>query len=415
MLLTKFNKAATEDLNNDNQDDPDLVDFVDDTDVPVATDDNDDSDDGTDLPEDDSVVIDDIDDEVEGVESLQMQIEHLQNLYSAIEQFGISPGMMQVADRDGLLSSTFSMIAATETLAGPYSPTASTSVAALEGIGEAIKNKVTEWAVKAGSAAKSLAVKAGHLLSTAASKVADLGRWVGSKTWNATKALGRTVKAHPYKTAAIVVGTIVAVAAVVALCVAFPAAPAAVVGWFGKIKTALASIKSPFGAISARIEKKRMIAQWVKAGSFDMGAGDASAMVPERISALGWTKATAATACSTLSAGLGKVVSAVGRIGSAIANSSTAAWAKRSATTVGKGVLNKVDGYDQLIENTNSGYAKHAMKFGYAAVVSFAITTIWLLLVRVVMAGYRFVTGTVKKVTTAASDDAGGNEAGAEA
>lgn len=361
-------------------------------------------------PEDEVVDVDDLDAEVEGTERLGLEIEHLMNLAGAIEQYGISPGMMAVADRDGLLSSTFHVIPATESMAGPYRPESATSVAALEGVISAAKSKVAEYAAKAGSLATSLATKGFGLLKSLVGGAAHLASTVASKTWNAVKATGAMIKAHPYKTAAIVIAAIAAVAGVFGLMAAFPTSAAAVTGWFTRIRTALTSIKFPTGSIkTAFTSQGKLNAAWVSEANYMGLMGQAGPMVARPLNALGWTKAAVMGAPKSLGAALSSVMAALAKIPGALRRAPGLVMAAGKALPGGIG--NKVGEAAWKVAVASANHPKlvgTATSFAGMALVGFVIKLVWMLLKNVVLSGYRMVKSMVTRVSTVA--ETGGTE-----
>ena len=434
MFLTKFTitKPATEEMDTTapgeelpetvaETTDPELAEFVEE---PVGDMDPELVVPEEDLPEDTDVV-EDVEEEIQGVESLGNEIEHLANLAYAIETYGISPALMQFADRDGLLSSTFIQIPATESMLGAYRPDSPTSTTALEGLTLALESKVSEWAAKAGGAAKSMAVKAGGLIKRAIVGAANLAKWVGSKTWDAAKATGRTIKAHPYKTIAIVLAAIAAVAGVIALCWTFPTQASAVGAWFGKIKSACAAIKWPFGKVEVEMLKISGPSdaingtfKWVAPEAADSGI--ISSQVVGKIGALGWTRNAAVSAARSLGSVLGRVGTAVAGTGSKIssAGSTAAAYVGKKAVS-GAGALAGASfktGYavgSTAAKVLGGGATTQEVTglsvgiYSWLRFVSFAVKLTWTLLRKVVMAGVNLVKSAISKVVSAATGSGG--------
>jgi hypothetical protein len=358
-----------------------------------------------DLP-DDADLIEDMDDEEASTEALAMEIDHLMNLGAAMEQYGINPGMMQVADRDGLLSSTFSVIPATESLTGAYRPDGPTTIAALEGIVSAVGAKIAHYAIKAGAAIGKLAHHGVALVKRAVDGVVSFGSSIASKTWNAAKATGQTIKAHPYKTVVATIGAIAAAAAVIALVWGFPAAPAGVTAWISKIQTALGNVKSPFGSLSLAKVGNRFKPVWTATES-------AAKTVSGTAVKLGYqSKAVLVSGASSLKGALGKALSALDRVSDKVirplvkAEMKIGSTVNRHATKTTIKVGTAIARGARDVGEFAGAAAEGAFRGVAISAISVAISVTWTLLVHVIIKGYKLVRSAFASVASATTGEA---------
>ena len=390
MFLTKFTTPAKETLLTEQE----LLD--------LASEDKE----NTQSPEldyfEEDMLFDDDGDGLEGLESLGSEIEHLENLATAIETYGISPALMYVADREGLLSSTFISIPATESMMQPYRPGSSTSTAALEGVMDAIKSKTAEWAARAGGMIKGLLSKSMDVIKNATSWVADFSKHIASKTWDAAKATGRTIKAHPYKTVLVVIASVAAVATVLSLCGAIPQTSAAFGAWISRLRTGLAAIKSPFGSITIESTKGRLKAifvkpvihslEYVQGNLVKLGYGTLDT-IKTALSSLKTSLSKLATgAIPTLRTGLYKLIDL---------REKGAEFARRGSIDIA------IKGGATASEVRTAGmYGYYAGRFGTSGLIvgaiMLALKISWLLIKNIVIGGYNLVKTTVMAVGRAA-------------
>jgi hypothetical protein len=151
----------------------------------------------------------------EGNELFQLtnEIDQLNGACDVIEAHGVSPASFGMMQATNLLAGTSLASIAVEDMAAA-GPEDYQSKMALEGIMDKIKDKAAAWSVKILNFVKRI----GDIsFKDVSGKIVASAKVAAQKVADTTKSVGRTIKAHPYKSALIAVGGIAAAAAAIAL------------------------------------------------------------------------------------------------------------------------------------------------------------------------------------------------------
>jgi hypothetical protein len=313
------------------------------TDVKVDADDTDatfkneigDDEDESDYDDADSVDRE-IDNDSNDIEMLSMEIEQLSQTSIAIESYGMGPSTAAVMQITGLLNGTALESVGLESFSAPV-PGDAESMMALEALGEKIKEKAASFAAKIVNVVKAGGQKILAIITSVWNKVQSLVTTLASKTWDAAKSVGQTIKAHPYKTIAGVVAAIAAVAAIVVYCGGAPAMSAninVVKAFMTKLASDISTkVKWAGGSVKATLNE---------AGTKIMLAvGDAKVAVKGAASTASSTVSNAASSAAKGAKDLARTAYQAGdkAVDAAKAGASTAASAvKGAAATAGKTV-----------------------------------------------------------------------------
>ena len=231
--------------------------------------------------------LDDIIEDGEEVEALNDQLALLEDTHGAVESFGIDPLGFMLLTRMGLMTGTAMESMAIESFA-PEQAAGGEAEVALEAIVEKIKETAKAIGEKIVNIAKTGAEKIKSALEGSWEKVKSLVTRAANATWDATKAAGAYVKAHPFQTILTVVGVIIAVAGGLTFFGAsFPAAGSKLSvfnSWNAKFaeKMNAASMKWPFGKAGKFIDPatgKRMTVSQLKAAKAGAGSAGVAAKV----------------------------------------------------------------------------------------------------------------------------------------
>lgn len=199
--------------------------------------------------EDDDYDTGDIEDD-DSIDVLENEMVMLSESVIAIENYGVSAASMRIMQTTRLLSGTALESLGLESF-GNYGPQAPESQMALESLGEKIKEKATEWATKILHVVKAAGEKISAVLGAVWAKISSTVSALSSKAWDATKAAGETIKAHPYASAAAIVTAIAAVAGVIAFAASGAPIPGtkseAYVAFMAKMRAMIAKIPVPNG------------------------------------------------------------------------------------------------------------------------------------------------------------------------
>jgi ElaB/YqjD/DUF883 family membrane-anchored ribosome-binding protein len=233
--------------------------------------------------------LDMIEQESFGIESLVNEISMLAGAQDAIAAHGFNPTAAAIMQTTGLLSGTSLDTIALESI-NFTNGESDESKMALETLGDKIKEKGAQWAAKIVSVAKNTGDKIMGVLTPLYTKITGLISSAASASWDGAKAAGRTVKAHPYKTAAAVVAAVVAVAGVVAFASGAPAAGAKVDvlrkfsnDLLGKVR----GVKWPFGSFGGKVADDGVLRL-----TFDPNAASREFLHSGPVDKLGWTQTT---------------------------------------------------------------------------------------------------------------------------
>lgn len=267
-------------------------------------DDEDEEEDAEDEDEDDDVNVDQL---MQEIENDTLVMSQMSDSYAAIESFGITPTSGAIMQTMGWLDSTALSSIGLEAFQsdGPDSPE---TAMALEALGETLKAKAAAWGAKIMSVANAVGGKIFAGMKTVYNTVTGGIAKLASGTWDVTKAAGRTIKAHPYKTilaAVVAIGAVAAVAAYVSGGLPMPGASLEAVKTFGKgLVEKINKIKPAFGSVKATLN--------AATGKVQLHLGMASsAAKAQAFKGLGWTQAMVKSAGSQLARNFSAAATAV--------------------------------------------------------------------------------------------------------
>lgn len=149
------------------------------------------------------------------LKGLSSEISTLDTFKTAMESHGLNAGMLAVFPTD-LIKSTTALVSASESI-GPsvLTPTDATTVAAIEGVVDTIKEKLKSWGAKVVNVVKRICIKLHAVIKRSLKKLSELGSKVVSLGADAFEKTKETVKAHPYASVAAAVGAIVIIGGLV--------------------------------------------------------------------------------------------------------------------------------------------------------------------------------------------------------
>ena len=234
-------------------------------------------------------VVDDGSDEAEEIEELENQMRMLSDSAIAIESFGLNPTALAIMQTTGLLNDTALSSLGLESV-GFTAGADDESQMALESLGEKIKATAASWGEKILNFAKSIGSKIMGALEPIWNRITGVVKNITAAGIEKARAAGRTIKAHPYATAAAAAAAIGAVVTIVAFVAggapAASADPTAIAKFLEKIKTMATGIKWPFGNVTATISEAGASGLGrLKLGFTRIG----SKIVADKNSALGWS------------------------------------------------------------------------------------------------------------------------------
>lgn len=246
--------------------------------------------------------LDTVEDEAEEIEALDMEMSQLMQAGMAIEQFGINPTALAIGQATGLFNSTALESLGLESIQF-HSGKDAESHMALEAIADKIKEKAAKWSAKILSVAKGAGEKILKALGALWDKIEGSVKFLASKSWDAAKAAGRTVKAHPIKTVLAMIAAVAAVAAIVAFAGAgMPALGAqgeAMMKFAKELAGKITKIKLPFGKVAASVKDSGQLLFEYNPGEA-LGSAAQYASKAETVSKLGWTKSAVSSVASQL-------------------------------------------------------------------------------------------------------------------
>lgn len=151
-------------------------------------------------------------DNMQDLMDLSETIDNLYQLHGSIESYGITPSLMSFANKDQLLSSALPIFAACESVDITHDANSPESTEAKKSLIEKIKETTARWFKHAWDTVTGWGAKIANFSKAAYNKIAAAGQWAASKTWDATKAVGRTIQAHPVATAFAVIAALSSIA-----------------------------------------------------------------------------------------------------------------------------------------------------------------------------------------------------------
>ena len=378
------------------------------------------------LPEDESVdetedegdLLDGVNNDDAELEELEEQMRQLVDTRMAIEQFGMSPGMLRMGQITGLLCGTALEHMDVDVLGleawGPDD-----KAFALESLGDKISDTASRWGAKILSVAKSFGTKVMGVLTPLWNKLATVLKAAGSKVWDKTKDAGRTIKAHPVATVLAVLGAIAAVAGILAFvgasCPSVGAKMPAIQSFNAKLSAMIKGIKWPFGKFDTSVVSNKVKLVYTAASSKVSGAYSAT------VAKLGWTQTAVHAVSGKVSAAWNAVKGGIGHCServTKIAGSATSSIgghftkaANATKTGLATGAGRVIDGATRIAEKTynsvsnavtsggSSASAGHfaGLMIVYGCAVG-AVTVALKLIMAVVVGGFNLIVGTVRKL-----------------
>jgi ElaB/YqjD/DUF883 family membrane-anchored ribosome-binding protein len=256
----------------------------------------------------DSVLM--MDDDFAAMESYSFDLTRLLGAHNALESYGSDPAAMGVLSACGLLASTALDGVALESY-GFDKPSGDETKMALEALGEKIKDTTAKWAAKIVSMTKTAADKVGSILDAVWTKITQTADTLLSKTWDKTKEATAVIKAHPYKTIAIAVGTVIGVCATAAFVASkisgAYANETALESFQHAVQNKVNALKWPFGKITTVATRDGK--------SFKCVVETVEQYDSASAKALGWTKATVKSVIDNLKDVKGLMLKAFYHIG----------------------------------------------------------------------------------------------------
>jgi ElaB/YqjD/DUF883 family membrane-anchored ribosome-binding protein len=380
--------------------------------------------------EDDVVDGDDLDKVVDAddaeISMLMQEVGQLNQVGEALETYGMAPSTVAVMQISGLLSGTALESLGLESVQMSRGSDPECQMA-IEALGEKIKEKSAAVAAKILHVAKSGAEKVLSLLTPLYNGVTGLVKKLTGAAWDAAKASGNRIKAHPYQTIAAVVAAMGVVAGIVMVAGGAPAMTDNITvlrNYVGKIAADIGKIKWPFGKLSAKVNPDTLRL------TFDPSTGAKTFMYSgeaQTAAKLGWTQNAvkaiegqlgrawsmitkgmgALTARSTALAGsVGEKLAPVGQYvkkqSLSTVSGGFAKFAARRATgseTVGN-VAGIAVGAPAKIAGTVAQFqATHAYRMTYVTVFIGTLVAIYKLVGKIIMGGLRIIANTFRALT----------------
>ncbi len=314
------------------------------------------------------------------IDDIEQKVEELFAQAHHIEAVGLTSTDLAILQKNNLLSGTALEYFVPELFKDVYFDAHENEIA-LEALSNKIKDKLIEWSAKILSFIKNLQTKILKSLNDLWQKLDEGFTFLTQNAWDKTKVLSEEIKTHPYKTAAIVVASIVAIAAIIAFTgPALNASKDALSNLSLRLKAALEAFKSPLVSVSTQVS--------------DSGVLKASIDVIENVEAvsttaskLSWSQSAIKLLRSQLKAAWHQIVSGLGVIGSKAI--SLVKWVN---ATGGDGP--KILG-EEIAERTGSkllGWAVHKpLEKAYLAALWSILGIISLLLYKVLNKSFTFL------------------------
>jgi ElaB/YqjD/DUF883 family membrane-anchored ribosome-binding protein len=148
------------------------------------------------------------------IEAMSSTIQQLMDSSSALEQFGIDRTSVMILRATDLLAGTSFDAIAMESM-NVHTNHKEATVLAIESLDEKASDTTTKWSTRILTSIKETSGKVLAILSPIFTKISSAARTISHKVWDVTKAAGRTIKAHPFKTILVVLAAITAAAGIV--------------------------------------------------------------------------------------------------------------------------------------------------------------------------------------------------------
>jgi hypothetical protein len=221
------------------------------------------------------------------IEQLEVSIHQLTNCANLVSFHGINASALGILKAHNLLTGSSLEVVALESVRRED------TIVAVESLSESTKTKVAEWSAKVLSFIKNTFNKTVDFVSTLRAKITASAKTIGDKSVELLDKGVAYAKAHPYKT---ILGVLAAAALTVAVIrFASMSAPGVdckgsqLKAYFDKIKTMTKSIQSPFTKVSKVQGGEDAVTSSII--EFTNNALSNTPASPQKLSALGWTKA----------------------------------------------------------------------------------------------------------------------------
>ena len=226
--------------------------------------------------------------EFSALEQLSETLDDMETLHDVISKHGISPAMLELTNRDNLLSGVVPAFQACEGLGVAIEASAPQAQAVLEGLGDVISNTVAAWFKKAWDAVSGLASKIGDMAKLAYEKIEAGARWVAGKVYNAAKAAKEVITAHPVASALAAVATAVALTTAISAIweIPLPISAETLGSWKTTVLNKIGSATSSVGRGIVSVSKSGVEYARIGASSVKKGAGTALGYTSEQFSKL---------------------------------------------------------------------------------------------------------------------------------
>jgi hypothetical protein len=189
-------------------------------------------------------------------DQIEQDIDQLLNSAIAIESFGMNKTTYVLLQKFGLLAGTSLDALGVESF-GRTNGDDPESQMAVESLLDTMKEKAGAWSNRVIGLAKTVSDKVVALIDSMWAGISTNVKALGSKTWDATKTAGRTMKAHPYKTVAGAAVAAVAAVGIIALVMngmsGACANESALKTFLNRISGMVKDIKWPFGKIASEV------------------------------------------------------------------------------------------------------------------------------------------------------------------
>lgn len=231
----------------------------------------------------------DLDAQARTLDNLETQLYRLQDVSSVISSYGLTASGVELLKSTSLMTTTALESLGITALAANDQADATKAIA-LEALAEDARAKAAEWSAKVVAAMVNGAKAIMTTLDPLFTKVTEMVKTLGEKTWDGAKFVGSAIKAHPYKTILIALTAAIAVVGIMSFVGTGFSATAMTNGALTtsveKLTQLYRGIKWPFGKIKTTVTQGGLA---VKA-TIENTAATASSMVDA--DKAGWTTST---------------------------------------------------------------------------------------------------------------------------
>lgn len=322
----------------------------------------------------------DFEHEFSRINDVEQEVVQLFNQGNRIESEGLKPEDLKSLQMNKLLQGTALEYFIPEIFESSDFDDQEKSIA-LEALTTKIKDKMIEWSARILTFIKNLNNKILKATTELWEKLENNISSLINNSWDKAKSLEKEIKTHPYKTAAIVVGSIVAVAAIITFTgPAISTGKDALSNLILRLKAALEAFKSPLVKVGVEVSESGVLKASVEnLTSIEMVSGNASK--------LSWSQTAVKLLFNKLKGAWRNIVSGVLTIGSKAIN--LVKWVN---TTGGDGP--KILG-EQIAAKTGSkllGWAVHKpLEKAYLTALWSVVGVIGLILYKIVTKSFLFL------------------------